>query len=150
MRDGTEQMRLIKRGVESMPVVLKSIEGGKGQTIRWGVFDGELPSKLLSETKGFSEIAFPAGEVLYQQEKGSFTRKQSEDFMERMRHVVISMTKDKNMSTLAHEFAHYAVASHRAFAQMAKEMQLQGDGKELQTFIEDWEALKKRRWREGR
>lgn len=57
--EGRHRARALQEaGVSKMPVILKSIEGGPGQAIRWGQFNGELPLTLKGQGRG-EEISFP-------------------------------------------------------------------------------------------
>ncbi len=56
--EGRHRARALKaKGVTKMPVLFRSIEGGKGSAIRWGEYTGELPVVLKGQTTG--EMAFP-------------------------------------------------------------------------------------------
>lgn len=65
------------------------------------------------------------------------------DFASRLRSVIVAFTESKNFSTGAHEFAHWGVATHRIFAEMARERIAAGDtNPEVKRIADDWEALK--------
>lgn len=79
-----------------------------------------------------------------EKERGYITFRKSEDFAARLKHVVVAFTSSKNFSTGVHEFAHWAVAQHRMFAEMAREQIANGnDSHEIKRIADDWEALKK-------
>lgn len=63
---------------------------------------------------------------------------------DKLKRVIVSFTKNANLSTGAHEFAHFAVALHRKYAEMAWQEILKGGNTnpELVRIKNDWEALK--------
>lgn len=59
--------------------------------------------------------------------------------------VIISLSERRNMSTLVHEFAHWANEMHRRYAQIARERIAAGEtSPEVKRIVDDWEALKKK------
>jgi len=92
----------------------------------------ELRGKIMSE--GFS---------LFQKERGAITfmKNAMGDMLKR---VVVTFTKNANLSTGAHEFAHFGVAMHRKYAKLARDMIANGEGNtDTQRIVDDWEKLKK-------
>lgn len=103
---------------------------------------GESPGRGtgLGEDQGGGRLA--------QKERGSITFTADtlpDDFQGRLREVVIQFTSKANASTAIHEFSHWGVATHRMFADMARQRIIEGDkNPEMQRILRDWEALKKR------
>jgi hypothetical protein len=96
-------------------------------------------------TRVFNEKLFR--DELFQRERGSisFNPVDQADFEGRLRKVVTAFTERSNFSTGAHEFSHWAVATHRYFADLARQQIAAGNNNfELQRIIDDWEGLKKK------
>ncbi len=84
---------------------------------------------------------------LNQEERGSISfdgRAAQSDFAGRLQQVIIQFTERADPSTGIHEFSHWAVATHRLFAEMARERIAAGDtNTEIARINDDWELLKK-------
>lgn len=108
----------------------------------------ELIASLPDEEQNgsLSERADPADFTLQQRERGSitFSPADADNYAARLNEVVIRFTDRANLSTAAHEFSHWAVATHRYFQQLAADEIAKGnDTPELRRIIDDWETLKK-------
>lgn len=65
------------------------------------------------------------------------------DFENGLKKVVVTFTNRADFSTGMHEFSHFATATHRMFAQIARERIAAGDtSSEAQRVVDDWEKLK--------
>jgi hypothetical protein len=121
-------------------VIVKNVNDGAGVINQYIVFDPTQIKSIFNSGK-FSKID---PNILNQTERGFIQFTPSSDFAERLRHVTVAFTTAKNFSTGAHEFAHWGVAQHRMFAEMARERIAAGDnGLEIKRIADDWEALKK-------
>lgn len=86
------------------------------------------------------------GFELFQQERGAitFNSASAKDFEGRLRKVIIEFSQAADESTAIHEFSHWAVATHRMYADIARKRLEAGDlNPEIQRISDDWETLKK-------
>lgn len=93
----------------------------------------------------FDDSAVNILNTLYQPDRGSISFFGGRgNIQNALRNVVISFSRNANFSTGAHEFAHFAVALHRKYAEMAYQQILRGGttNPELRRIVNDWEALK--------
>lgn len=99
-------------------------------------------AKLTEQAK--NEIM--QGFELFQQERGAivFNRASAKDFEGRLKKVIIEFTESADESTAIHEFSHWATATHRMYADLArKRLKLGDESPEIQSIADDWETLKK-------
>lgn len=90
----------------------------------------------------FDDAAIQMRNSLEQTERGSIEFR-GNNAEQRLRNVVINFTEQANFSTAAHEFSHFAVATHRYFAELARERITSGEtNPEIQRIADDWETLK--------
>lgn len=86
------------------------------------------------------------GFELFQKERGAitFNRASAKDFEGRLKKVVIEFGTAADESTAAHEFSHWATATHRMYADLARKRIEAGDlSPEVKRIADDWETLKK-------
>lgn len=121
-------------------ILLKNHYDAGGVGNQYVVFDPNQIKSVFNSGQ-FSKID---PNILKQEERGYITFNRSDNFAERLKHVVVAFTASKNFSTGAHEFAHWAVAQHRMFAELARENVSAGGeiNPEIQRISDDWQKLK--------
>lgn len=108
------------------------------ETVHYIAFKPEQIKSIFNKGTFSSESA----NILEQTERGNIVFRGATP-EQRMRNVVISFTEQANFSTAAHEFSHFAVATHRYFAALAREQIAMGNANpEIQRIAEDWETLR--------
>ena len=118
---------IVKRLTGTEPKHVESAKDLRGEGYWYIDITPELVEKVRNESF-----------ALFQRERGYI------QFEEGLRKVVIAFTSGANLSTAAHEFAHFGVAMHRQFAQLARQQAQLGEVvPEVQRIIDDWEKLKK-------
>jgi hypothetical protein len=96
------------------------------------------PSQAAIAARTFAENRLSQGE------RGSISMLPGANSGEYLRKSIISFTQHANFSTGVHEFSHWATATHRAFAELAKQKVLAGEQTpDVNRIFDDWQALKK-------